>query len=262
MKGWVKGIIAGVIILVIGVVILVIGFALNGWKLGIANFETETFRAEQPTTNICIQLRSGRIKTEFYDGENIKIEYPLTEKYQPEIYEENGKIIYNGPKRIWYMYLGWSNTKVPFTIIKIPKDAVYNLEIELMAGTVDIAQGEYGNIDIEVNAGAFSAAAITCDKFNCDVNAGAATVESLTCNIADCEVSAGACTLKKLNCPDITADVSAGALNITIDGVKSEYNITVDKSAGSCSVVSQSGTTDKKLEIDVSAGAVNVTFTD
>lgn len=262
MKGWVKGIIAGSVIAVIGIAVLIVGLALNNWKYayGMPDFENKTFDATSINGNVSVEMNAGRVKTEFYDGELIQIDYPFADNYVPNIIEENGKLTYTGPSLKWYMHFGWNNARVPFTTIRLPKNGIYNLEIEVNAGTVEIAQGEYGNIAVEVNAGAFSVAEITCNKFNCEVHAGAVNIESLTCNLAYCEVSAGACNLKKLNCPDITAEVSAGGLTMTIDGVKTDYNITASKSAGSCNVASQNGTTDKKLKIDVSAGSATINF--
>lgn len=269
MKGWVKGLIAGIIIAVIGIAVLLVGLAINNWKFASAmpEFKTLTYSEEKENSSVKVEVNAGRVKTEFYDGDKIQIDFPVAEKYNPEISEENGTLIYKSPTVKWYNYWGWSHSKVPYTVIRLPKDHIfnkadiYNIEIEVNAGTVEITQGKYDNVKIEVNAGAVTTGAITCNKFDCEINAGAMNVESLICNVSKFEVNAGAGNFKKVSCGDITADVSAGALKMKLDGVRAEYNITAIKSAGSCNVVNQNGTTDKKLKVGVSAGSADITFT-
>lgn len=264
MKAWVKGIIAGAVIAVIGIAVLIGGLYLNGWhySFGMPEFETKTYAVEQDvTSSVQITMNAGRVKTEFYDGEKIVIEYPYAENYVSTISEDNGKLAFTSPRISWYKFWGRATSKIPFAVIKMPQNEVYDIDISLNAGAAELAGGTYGNVNIEVNAGAFSTGKIVCGNFDCDINAGAISVEGLICGVADFDVSAGASNIKSIKCTDISADVSAGALTMTVDGSKSEYNISASKSVGSCNVVSQSGSTENRLKVDVSAGSANINFT-
>lgn len=263
MKGMVKAIITGCVFIGIGIVVLLLALGLNGWSFT-PNYEMTDYTAE--TTEIAtveLQFNAGKLKTEFYDGEYITVKYPKIENFKTNIIVENGAFKFSGPNKLhWYSFpLGWG--KLPETTIKLPKSSTFNLDLQVNAGAVDIAQGTYGTVKIQLNAGAITVNGETeCSAFNCTVNAGSATIDNMNCSgLFDCNVNAGSITVKNLICDNIVTEVNAGSLKLKIDGKKADYTITVDKSAGSCDVVNQTGTGGKTLKVDVSAGSVTVEFT-
>lgn len=258
MKSILKGLIIGIIFIAIGAGILITTLAVNGWSIKV-KYTMETFVAENDNDYIDIDIGASILKTEFYDGEKIEISYPDSNRFKTVITEKDGKLTYKNNVK-WYAHF-YNFTKVPETVIKLPKDKVFDLEVDLGAGTVNIASGVYGNLKIDVSAGKLDGNAITCSSLNCDVSAGTVNLTDVTCSSLNCDVSAGKMEITSLSCPDIKADVSAGKLSLGIVGVKSEYTIKASVSAGSCNVSNQTGTTDKKLYVDCSAGSITVKFT-
>lgn len=261
MKGMVKAIIGGCIFIAIGVVILLIALGLNGWSIT-PNYEMKTYNATETNTTVKLNFNAGEVKTEFYNGDKIVVEYPEIENYSTTIKEENGTLTFSGPrKQHWYNFsFGWN--KIPKTIIKLPQNTAFNLDFEVNAGTVTVAEGAYGTVKIQLNAGTVKVNGIAeCTSFTGTVNAGSANVKNVNCEGKfRCEVNAGSINIDGLTCDDIDTEVNAGSLNLKINGNKTDYTIFVDKSAGSCSVEEQTGTGGKTLAIDVSAGSANVTF--
>lgn len=257
MKAFWKCFIIGIVIIAIGAGILITTLAVNGWSVS-PNYTLTTVTAEQDNTAVEIDAGLGAIKTEFYDGEKIEITYPVSKVYKTEITERDGKLTY-AVKNKWYAsFFNFSAT--PETVIKLPKNKVFEMKIDLGAGTVNLTGGVYANLDIDVSAGRLDAAGVTCERLDCDVSAGTVKLDGVNCSVLNCDVSAGKLEINSLICPDIDADVSAGRLEISVDGTKSEYTIISSVSAGSCNVSDQTGTTGKKLKVDCSAGSIDVSF--
>ena len=267
MKGWVKGIIAGVIIAVIGVVVLIIGLSLNGWKYAysLPDFETGTYYEKKENTDFQVEINAGRIRAEFYNGNKIRIDYPYAEEYEPTIAEESGTLIFKTPEIKWHKFNRFGSCiaeQFPLTRIYIPQNNACNLQIKVNAGTVEfVGSGTCGNVEVKLNAGTLKIGPLICDDFDCQVNAGTVNIAGLQCKVLKSEVNAGTCKIQDVVCGDITTKVSAGSLKLTVDAKKSEYSIIVDKKAGSCNVSGQIGTASKILRVYISAGSANVTFT-
>lgn len=238
MKAIWKWVIAGAVILAVGLIILITTLAVNGWTIN-AEFEMQTFKASENNTYLEIDIGASMLKTEFYDGDKIEISYPTSKSLKTEIFEKEGRLKFES-KLKWFARL-FNSPQAPETVIKLPKDKIFDLEIDLGAGTITLAGGAYGNIEIDVGAGTLNADGITCSSLLCDVGAGKIDITSLTC-------------------PDIKADVGAGKFDLSIKGVKSEYNISAKVGAGDCNVSNQTGTTDKKLTVNCGAGEINVKF--
>lgn len=238
MKAIWKGLIAGAVVFVIGVAILITSLAVSGWTVK-AKFTMETFVAEYDDTSVKLNLDTSVLKTEFYDGEKIEISYPVRKGFETEITERDGTLTFESKNKWFFQFFNYP--KIPETVVKLPKDKVFDLDIDAGAGTVRLADGDYGNIAIDMGAGTMTADKISSSKFYCNVSTGMIDISSLSCT-------------------DITAEVSAGMLSLGVSGVKSEYTISASVSAGECNVSNQTGTTDKKLTVDCSAGSIKVKF--
>ena len=256
MKAIVKGLIIGGIIALIGVIILIAVLAVNGWSVKDPNFEMQTYTAEGDYTALEIKIGAGSVKTEFYDGENIVIEYPVSKAYKTEFKTEGTTLIYSAEMKriIWF-----GTVNIPDAVVKLPNKLI-DIEFDIGAGSAYLADGVYGKVDIDIGAGSFNAANIECANLVCEVSAGSAKINAVTCSTADIDISAGSFKIDKITCQITAIDVSAGSANIGFTGARSEYGITTDVSAGSCNVISQTGTTDKSIDVDVSAGSVNLSF--
>ena len=259
MKGIWKGIIAGIVLIVLGVAILLATLALNDWSVG-TKYEIETFTAISDNNFVELDIGACALKTEFYDGDKIQITYPKGSNIKTDIDEYNGKLIFES-KIKWYAHV-FNKPSVPETVVKLPKDKVLDLAIGLGAGTIKLADGAYGKVIIDLGAGTLDAQNLECGTLICDISAGSAKFKNVTCSTLDCDVSAGKLNISSLTCPKINVDVSAGEINLGVNGVKSEYTVRVDVSAGSCNLSNQKGNTDKKIEVDCSAGSVTVNFID
>lgn len=258
MKGWIKCIIAGAVIIVVGLALTLGALACNGWTVKKPEFEMLNYTATDDNTAMDVTIGAGSVKTEFYDGDKVTIDYPAANVFKSEISETDGVLHYQSRlRKTWF----WGTLDIPDTVIKLPKGINFDLDFELNAGSVNVASGEYGKVSIQVHAGKLTVNQSTSTNFDCDVSAGLLEVNGLNCTKFDCEVSAGRLDVKTLECPDITADVSAGALVINVNGAKADYDIKTDVSAGSCNVSNQTGNGGKRLYVECSAGSADVTFT-
>lgn len=260
MKAVIKAIIGGSVIIGIGLIILMIALALNGWKF-MPEFDTEHFTADGEIFELKIENGIGGIKTEFYDGDKITVDYPVSNRYSSSIEEKDGVLTVKGlNKRHWYNFTFLPND-LPVTLVKIPQNTVLKIDAKVNAGKVELAAGEYSEVEIQVNAGSLTAHGVTCSQFKGEVNAGSISVKSLESASLDCKVSAGSFHADRVSCPLVRVKVSAGSANLTVAGNKADYTVLVDKSAGSCNVTSQVGSDpNKKIDIEVSAGSVSVSF--
>lgn len=260
MKAIIKAIIAGSVIIGVGLIILIIALALNGWKF-MPKFDMAQFTAEGEIHELKIDNAVGNVKTQFYEGDKITVEYPVSERYSASVEEKEGVLTVSGlNKKHWYNFTFLPAT-LPETFVKIPLGTVLKLDVTVNAGKVELAAGEYEKAQFTVNAGSLTALGITCPELKCEVNAGSISVKSLESASLDCKVKAGSFHADRVECPLVQVDVSAGSASLTVAGSREEYTILVDKSAGSCNVASQTGTdSNKKIDVDVSAGSVNVSF--
>ncbi len=261
MKGFVKVIIAGAVIIGLGIAVLLIALGLNGWSFT-PNFEMQDFAAEQENTSLSVNLDAGRLKVEYLEdgSDKIQITYPTAKGWETTISENGGKLTLVGNKHNWYTFT-WGVT-FPETVIKIPKNTIGTVDITLNAGTVDLAGGEYQSVKIQVNAGTCNVGEISgCNTLDLTVNAGTLNVEGAQCNKVTSEVNAGSATIKKIDSAQTDVTVSAGSATLAFTGAKTEYNATVDVSLGKCEgLETQSGNGDKNISINVSAGSAKVSF--
>ncbi|MDE6441933.1 MAG: DUF4097 domain-containing protein [Clostridia bacterium] len=259
MKGLVKCIIAGVVIIVIGVVLLIVGLSQSGWSFEPdVEFTTETYTAEHDNTAIDIEIDAGVLKTQFYDGDKIYVEYPVAKNFRTNVYEKNGTLFFEtGYRKFFYV---WGTPKFPETVIKLPRNVVFDVELDINAGTVHLEEGKFGKVELEMSAGTLNCGGIDCSSLKLHISAGSMSVGTVSCNALDLHMSAGSAKIEKINCADSKIKVSAGSIKLGYTGDRNEYRILTDISAGSCNVSSQEGTTNKKIDIDVSAGSVKLEF--
>lgn len=264
MKGMVKALIIGAVIIGIGIAVLIIGLGLNGWKLPLhdVKFEMQTFTETGEADNIVIDIDAGELKIEFYDGDKITVDYAVAEGFSSEMDEntENGSITLKTPRKKWFLW-GIIRTEMPNTVVKIPEGRRVNLSVDMDAGSVNIAGGEYKSVSIDMDAGALNTGAIVCDgDFRCDIDAGTACFTGLSCEKFDSKISAGNLTVKGLTANSSYIRISAGEANLSYTGAKAEYGVTTKISAGSCNVYPQSGTTQKSIDVKISAGKATLKF--
>ncbi len=239
MKGVIKGLIIGGVIIAVGIAIILITLGVNGWSIENMKFTANTFTAEGDCTSLEAGIDAGTLKTEFYDGDKVIIDYPTADGLEARVIEENGKIIFVSDLK-WYKSF-FSFRRIPDTVIKLPKGAIIDVSFKMNAGTIELADGTYTNVNIDINAGTFNANSISCDTFVCDMSAGTMLVNRLTC-------------------AKTKIDMSAGTVKLSMSGEQNEYAIYTKVSAGSCNVSSQPGETDKRIDIDISAGTAKINF--
>lgn len=259
MKGIVKGLIWGGVIALVGVIIILITLGVNGWQIGSTKFTMNNFTAQNENTALEIGINDGTLKTEFYDGDKVIIDYPTSDGLEARIIEENGKIIFVSDLK-WYKSFFAGCRRIPETIIKLPKDVIFEISCKMNAGTIVLADGNYSNVNLDINAGTFKTNSISCASFTGEMSAGTLSISEAVCNSMNCDLSAGTMNVNRLTCANTKIDISAGTVKLAFTGEQREYAIYTDISAGSCNVGSQAGETDKRIDIDVSAGTVKINF--
>ncbi|MDE7076456.1 MAG: DUF4097 domain-containing protein, partial [Clostridia bacterium] len=201
------------------------------------------------------------IAVEFYDGDNIEVNYPDSINYGYEVKEKAGTLKVTPVNRVHFNWFGWSD--IPAVTVKVPHGKVMNLKLDLSAGAATVASGEYGDVRISMSAGSTTAGELKCKELITHLSAGKVTLGGAECSSLDVRLSAGVADISNVVCDDIDIDLSAGSARLSVIGNRSEYTIFVDKSAGSCNLINQSGSVaGKKIDVDLSAGAVEVTFKD
>lgn len=274
-----KTIAAGVVIIIIGAIIMVVALGLNGWKID-DEYEMKEYNGENAVTAIKLNFAIGKIKTQFYDGERVKVEYPENKFLTTACSEQNGELtIKTTSKFRWFNFGSWFRA-IPEAVISVPQGTVVSLDFTVNAGTVDIAEGTYTDVTININAGTVNLNDAVCAKFTAKLNAGTLNTGKLTAATADCKVNAGlikvndaTCAqftgnvnagkiaVSKLKSDDILLDVDAGSIEITVDGIKDDYTVTAKVDAGSCNLSSQKGADPlKHINVDVDAGSASVSF--
>ena len=279
---------AGVIIISIISAILLLGLILfiilRAISCAIDPSFTDAHYAQQSESiqNVRIDASIGEVETVFYEGDKIEIEYHTSNIYDVDISEQNDTLVYRLRNKRWFMH--WGTINFPKTTIKLPEGCVYNLDIDLSAGSTTVNGGTFGDIKIDLSAGTvnllgntvckslkidLSAGKVSIHKVKSanaveiDLSAGQVDIDEAECSRLNIDLSAGTVDIDRLNCPKINIDLSAGTVKLDVVGQQSEYTIAVDKSAGSCNVGNQKGTDDnKKIDIDLSAGSVTVKFID
>ncbi len=258
MSGTVKCIIAGVILAIIGTAVLLTGFALNDWRFPASQEVTiQTYYAQQDNNALAIQISSGTVKTEYYDGEKINIEFPSSKNYRTEITETNGTLHLSTEQRGFLWFGGF---RIPPTVIKLPKSTQFEVNIEMSAGTINLGDGSYGRVALETDAGTINVGTIKCTDLSLDIDAGTVNTDGADCGRLLIDMSAGTANLDRVTCSYAKMKVSAGTVKAGFTGNREEYGIFKNISAGSCNVDSQSGTTDKVIDINISAGTVKLHF--
>lgn len=260
MKTWKVFLGIGITVLVIGIALLITGLALNDWKFG-PDYEMETFTSSEEDSALDLNLSAGNMKVEFYDGDCVEITYPTAYNEGYTVTEASGKITVKPRDGIRIHWIWWR--KIPDVTVKIPQGKVMDMQLEVSAGNVTVAEGEYGKLSVHLSAGNVTAGKVKCGDFKANLSAGTFKMDSIESPRAEIDLSAGTATLNRIACDDISVDLSAGSAYLTVLGAKADYNITVDKSAGSCNVSNQhNAQNSKSIDIDLSAGSVNVSFTD
>lgn len=261
MKSFVKFLISGIIVIVIGIVVLLIGLGIDGWNVNPEFTEQIYMQNIEKIETVSLEIASGEFETVFYDGDKIEIEYYTSNVKKTTITESGNTLYFREKSKLW---ISFGSVKYPKTVVKLPKDNVYDLQVDMSAGVVSIASGAYGIMILKMSAGKINLGDdIKCKSLRVNASAGKIEANSIDCSsgISFFHVSAGQVDIDHLKCPVINIDVSAGSVNLGIDGVKAEYLIKVDKSAGSCNVQNQTVTAPLKiLNIDLSAGSVNINF--
>lgn len=259
MNGFIKVIIAGAVIIGIGIAVLLIALGLNGWTFS-PEFETKEFTSTETNTALSVNLGAGKLRIDYHDGEDVKITYPAAKGYETTVTESNGKISIVGNKRHWYTF-SWG-VDFPETVVLIPRNVIKTVDIEVDAGGVELAGGEFENIKIKVDAGYCRVGEVTgLDLVNINVNAGSVNVDGVQGDKIVCDVDAGRADVKNIDCTTSDVSVSAGLAELTFKGNPSEYTSAVSVSAGSCSGLSNNvSDTNKTITVRVSAGKLDVSF--
>lgn len=258
MKGFVKCIIAGVVIIFIGAALFITGFALNGWNFkNDVNFTMQSYTAEYDDTAIDIKIDAGSLRTEFYDGDKIYVEYPVAKRYNTTVTESGGTLYLKSEYRFFFNF---GNVNIPDTVVKLPQGSVFEVRTEMNAGSVTLADGKYGRVELEMNAGTFKTDALECPSLEIDIDAGTVSAGTVICDTLLLDMSAGTAKIADFTCGKTDIKASAGTIKLGFTGGMEEYGISTDVSAGSCNVSPQRGTTDKTIDIDISAGTVKLEF--
>ncbi|MDE6473902.1 MAG: DUF4097 domain-containing protein [Clostridia bacterium] len=278
MKGFIKVMIAGAVILVVGLVILVVTLGVHGWQFD-DDYDMKYYECTEQNTTLDIDFSAGTLEVNYYDGEKIKIEYPENKILSASIAESNGKLSFaTTTKRKWNIF-NWYN-KIPTAKIWIPQGEIIDIDLNMNAGVTKFADGEFGDMSIKMNAGTLQVDNASYKKLSIDMNAGSINLKNaVSAEAVGIDLGAGALNIQSLVCPSLTGDISAGAVNIgrlqtaSVDvdisagavklgmiGVQSDYNISIQKSAGSCNVSNQSGEKDLRIKANISAGALKVSF--
>ena len=263
MKGFVKCIIAGAVILGIGIAILIIALAVNGWKFDFkeTEYEMKSYTAEGKFDTLSVDISAGEVEIVYYDGETIKFDYPENNRFTATVTESNSEISFVSKKKHFWDWINWGTPSLPKTTISVPQDCKLNLNIDLNAGTINLPDGEFEKLNLHLNAGEIKGNEITASSVECKMNAGAAKFESLQCASSTFKLNAGTIEISRLECDKITANFNAGTATFGVVGTATEYTVDITKNAGSCNIDNHTGTNAaKSITGKMNAGTLKVSF--
>lgn len=263
MKGFVKCIIAGAVILGIGIAVLIVALAVNGWKFDWSfrneNFEMKSYEAQEDNSQLNLDFQAGQIEILFYEGEKIKIDFPENNRYTCTVTESDGALTAVSHKLYFFDCIGWG-VNFPKTTVYIPQDRVISLNLELNAGSVTIADGIFRNLTVRLNAGEIKFGSVTADLLNAEVNAGTLNFENIDCPKTEFKLNAGSANVTRLNSSDINVKVNAGGIKLYITGAEQDYTVSIERNAGSCNIENRVGVGNKNITGKVNAGGIEIYF--
>lgn len=260
MKAVIRGVIAGGAIIAAGVIIILIALALNGWSVR-PKYEMKSYSSQSEISELKIQMGAGSVKCEFYDGEEIYVEYPSSNGCKTSFTEEGGTLTFS-VKSKWYMHLGFGVLNLPTTTVKLPESlkGKLDLAVRLDAGSAEIASGEFANVTVDIDAGQLIAGDITADCIRCDADAGQIKIAGACCNTLKITVDAGHATVDKIDALTTEVTVDAGHARLGFVSDRTEYTVSVHVDAGSCNVGNSTGASSRKITVDVDAGSAQLYF--
>ncbi len=266
-----KSILFGVIVIVIGVVILITALAISGWKLD-SDFEMKVYDCSTEISSFNLDFDMGYLKTQFYDGEKIKIEYPENRSLKTTFTEtEDGTLKMVTKKHFKLFQFNMWFDKVPTTVVSVPRDSVLNLDLKINTGKVEVASGDYGNITIDLNAGEINFEDISCKDNICNINAGKVNFKTLNSLSNTFKLNAGSVKITDFVGNDVDTTLNAGNFDITNASCKTWkmkvnagdiyfgnltcQDVLFNVNAGNIKVNTWIGDI---LKLDVDAGTINV----
>ena len=263
MKGFVKVIIAGAVILGIGIAILIIALAVNNWKFDFkeTEYEMKSYTAEGQYDTLSVDISAGEIDIVYYEGETIKFDYPENNRYTATIVESKSEISFVSKKKHFWDWIGWHSTNIPKTTISVPQDCKLNLNIDLNAGIVNLPDGGFEKLNLHLNAGEVKGNEITASSLECKLNAGIVKLQNLECASSTFKLNAGKVEISWLACDKITTNFNAGTATLGVVGTATEYTVDISKNAGSCNIENHAGTNEaKSIKGSMNAGTLEITF--
>ena len=263
MKGYVKCIIAGAVILGIGIAVLIIALALNDWKFDFkeTEYEMKSYTAEGQYTTLSVDISAGEVDIVYYDGETIKFDYPENNRFTATVTESKSEVSFVTKKKHFWDWIDWGIVNIPKTTISIPQDSKLNLNIHLNAGTINLPDGEFEKLNLHLNAGEVKGSEITASTLEFKMNAGTANFQNLECASSTFKVNAGSVSISRFACDSITMNVNAGSVTLGVVGTATEYTVDITKNAGSSNIENHTGTNEaKSIKGTMNAGSLKVTF--
>ncbi len=257
--GLIVGLVCGFIALIIIILAITLPtLAVKGLLHSRIHFTTESHTATEENTALTVNINAGTLKTEFYDGDKIIIEYPVADQYSVSIKEESGVLTYTAKlKHIPF----WISYSIPDTVIKLPQSVSMDVVAVINAGSAYLADGKYNDVNLTVDAGEIEITNIECASLNAEVNAGSFYAKQITCPAFTCVVNMGEIDVDKIDCQFLKAEVNMGSLTVGIAGTKSEYNITANCDMGSSNISSQTvAGAEKSIVVSVNMGELDVAF--
>lgn len=266
-----KTIVIGVVIAVIGVFLLITALAINGWKLD-SNFEMKVYDCTTEISSFKLEFDIGTLKTQFYDGEKIIVEYPENRSLKTTFSEtDDGTLTMVTNKKFRFFQFKSLFQKAPVAVINVPKGNVLNLDLKINAGKVEIASGDYGNVTLNLNAGEVIFGDINCKDNICNLNAGKVSYKTLNSYNNTFKLNAGSLEINELIGNDVDSTINAGSIDILNANCKTWKmkvnagdidfgslvcnDVFFDVNAGNIKVTTWIGNI---LKLDVDSGSINV----
>lgn len=254
-KVWIIPLVVSVAVLVILLAILLpVRSACRAMR---TKFEMQSYESAQEVTALNMTI-AGSFRTEFYDGENVVINYPVANVYTTSLTESGGTLHYTAELKATPF---WGHYNIPDAVVKLPKSKAFDITAEISAGSAYLCNGNYNDVKLTIQAGSLETGSIECAAFDADIDAGSLYAKGVKCNKLLCDVDAGGIEIERLTCNTLKANVAMGSAEIGMTGAKNEYNIKVNCDMGSTNLTSQTVPgASKTIDISVNMGSIDVSF--
>lgn len=228
--------------------------------------DVEKFALGNNVKNLDIEAGGCAFYFKTSDDDNFYVEAKETGKFQ--CYVKNDTLYVKTTRTV----SDWDDYDDCEIILSIPGDCKFEeVDVELGAGLLEMADVAAKEMDLEVGAGQIKADYMQADTCDIEVGMGEIIVEDMQVTKVNAEVGMGHLQLDGTILGDVSAECSMGAIEMNLTGSAEEFNYTVEAAMGNVTIDGESysglsqdqvikNSADKNMNVECAMGDIQVMF--